>query len=291
MNDYQPLVMVNGVADAQVSAFDRGFLYGDGLFETMRLEAGRVPLLERHLQRLTTDAARLNIACNPVRLREQFDEIIALATTRWQLASADLNATIKLVLTRGVGGRGYLSGDDLEATVCLQIFYRAKFEQKISSLWLCETRLAASALAGVKHCNRLEQILAAQEVQAHGCDEGLMCDFSGVPIEAVSNNIFVVIGGTLVTPAIGECGVAGVMRAWLIDNYNEHYPFKLRIEPINLATLQGASDLLLSNSNFGVRRVERLKTKVGEHSFSKTAVGDTLIALAQSVFVTQGAKV
>lgn len=198
--------------EREVTAIDpanRGLHYGDGVFETMRVHRSALPLWPRHLARLREDAARLGIAMPAVGYVEAriADMLTSIHT-----------GVLKLVLTRGEGGRGYAPVPASTPTWLLALDALPPHAGTGLRLGWCETRLAAQpALAGIKHCNRLEQVLARSEVVSAGRDEGLMRDMAGNAVCATSANLLVLRDGRWYTPPVEACGVAGVMRGWLLE--------------------------------------------------------------------------
>ena len=194
---------------AGIDPANRGLAYGDGLFETMRVHHGALPLWPRHLARLREGAQRLGIVLPSLDVVEaRIAEVIA---------DCD-GGVLKLLLTRGEGGRGYAPPVDALPTWMLSLHPSpASPTAALRVLW-CETRLALQpALAGIKHCNRLEQVLARAEAEAAGCDEGLLRDSAGNAISATSANLLVLRDGRWLTPPVYACGVAGVLRGWLLE--------------------------------------------------------------------------
>src|SRR5690625_130218 len=172
----QPLVSVNGVLGAMVSPLDRGFAYGDGVFETVRVHDGSMPLWPLHEQRLLAGADRLKISVHISQVRSVRGRLVAKAGR-----SEIPRGVLKLILSAGEGGRGYARPQSVRPTLCL-MFYPGSAplgETKSPGLTvtLCAQRLAHnSALAGIKHLNRLEQVLARQELGAHTEREGLLLE-------------------------------------------------------------------------------------------------------------------
>jgi 4-amino-4-deoxychorismate lyase len=188
---------------------DRGLAYGDGLFETMRVHAGSVPLWSRHCERLHRGAQRL-----------------AMPLPRMSVIEAQIGALIhacedgvlKLLATRGAGGRGYEAPDDPTPTWMLALHPLPAAAKKRLRLHWSDTRLAVQPrLAGIKHCNRLEQVLARAECVQAGCDEGLMRSSAGAVVCATAGNLLLLRDGVWLTPPVEACGVAGVCRGWLLE--------------------------------------------------------------------------
>jgi 4-amino-4-deoxychorismate lyase len=195
---------------------NRGLAYGDGLFETMRAHRGALPWWEAHWARLARGGARLGIALP--------DEAFARAQAAALLAapdagdSVDGDGVVKLLLVRGGNARGYAPATG--ALPAWQLSRHALPDAPPTGglrLHWCETRLAVQpALAGLKHCNRLEQVLARAESDAAGCDEGLLRDGDGHVVSATSANLFVLREGRWHTPPLDRCGVAGTCRMHLL---------------------------------------------------------------------------
>lgn len=204
------MILVDGCDSSRLPATDRGFHYGDGLFETIRVHDGGVPLLDRHL-------GRLRAGCAQISLPHPGDAVLR-ADVATLLSGGAREGVLKLLLTRGDGGRGYappLGGAGRRVSALYPLPLLPDGAMRVG---LCTTRLGRSpALAGLKHLGRLEQVLAAAEVNAAGWDEGLMLDPDGRVIEATRHNLFYVRRGELFTPPVGEAGVAGVMRALVLE--------------------------------------------------------------------------
>ena len=194
---------------AGIDPANRGLAYGDGVFETMRVQRGEIPLWPRHLARLCDGALRLGIVLPSI---EVIESRIA------NLAAGHDAGVLKLVLTRGEGGRGYAPFVDAEPVWLLALHPLPDSPTSGLHLHWCETRLALQpALAGIKHCNWLDQVLARAEVDAAGCDEGLVLDTAGRVTSATAANLLILRNGRWLTPAVDDCGVAGVLRGWLLE--------------------------------------------------------------------------
>ncbi len=196
---------------AALDAGDRGLAYGDGLFETALVHDGLVVWWPAHLARLSEGAARLRIPMPDVAwLTTQLAEFVAQAPER---------AVLKLVLTRGVGGRGYAPPGTVEPTLALSLHAAPPPVQAPITVRWCDMRLALQpALAGIKHLNRLEQVLARAEWRDPGIHEGLMLDTQGQVGCATAANVFALVNGRWLTPPVHRRGVAGVARAWVLAN-------------------------------------------------------------------------
>lgn len=230
---------------------DRGLAYGDGLFETIAVRRAQPRLLDRHLQRLTTGCQRLRIPCDIAQLDAEIRAYAALLG----------EGVAKLLLTRGDGLRGYAPPADPEVRRLLlgspTPAYPPAHATEGIALYPCTTRLATQPLlAGLKHLNRLEQVLARGEWTSTDYAEGLMLDQDGRPIEGVFSNLFLVCAGRLQTPALDHCGVAGVLRGLLLD-LAAQAGIQSEVRPLALDDLLGADEVFLCNSQYGIWPVRR----------------------------------
>ncbi|UTA46341.1 aminodeoxychorismate lyase [Simiduia sp. 21SJ11W-1] len=244
------ITLIDGVAGAACSAQDRGLLYGQGLFETARVMGGEVPLLSWHLKRLLADAPKLFIAPPDAgQISRQIKRVLSLAA-----AEGQRQGRLKILLTPGAGGLGYQPEPDAKAQVIIQFFPASA--QKASEISACisPVRLADSPLAGIKHCNRLEQVLAARALAISGFDEAVMCDSRGQLVEGVSSNLVLGLGGKLVTPSLSQAGVKGVMRACLLAKG----VIEQAARPLTLEDLADADALYFINAYRGVQATWRL---------------------------------
>lgn len=234
------------VGDRRVDAVpvdDRGLAYGDGLFETMRVHDGDVPWWDAHWARLARGAARLRMPLpDATRVREE---------ARALFAAGDAGV-LKLLLTRGSGGRGYAPPQSAVPTWILSHHPLPPAAGGLRLHW-CRTRLASQpALAGLKHCNRLEQVLARAECVEAGADEGLLQDAGGHVVSATAANLFVLRGGEWATPPLDHCGVAGVCRGFLIPL------LQARERTLSEADVGAADAVFLCNAVRGILGVARV---------------------------------
>lgn len=245
---------VDGQPATKVSVQDRGLQYGDGVFTTATVMSGKPLLWEQHRRRLLDDAARLHMVSPAPALLD--DEVAHLCR------GADC-AALKVMLTRGAEGRGYRPSGTVPARRIMMLWARTSQTQWARDgvmLRLCRTRLSRNpALAGIKHLNRLEQVLARAE---WGDDyaEGLMQDTAGAVVEGTMTNIFVVRDGELLTPALHDCGVRGVMRARVLERARGAN-IASRSVSVSLAMVQDADEIFLTNSLIGIWPVRQFETK------------------------------
>lgn len=206
------MFLLNGEPAHCVDPADRGLQYGDGLFETLEVRRGRPLFLDRHLRRLALGCRRLMIPMPDAGLLEA--EALSLTTGREA-------AVLKLIVTRGSGGRGYRQPDVIQPTRLFSLHpypeYPAHYQTNGVVADFCRQRLSCNpTLAGIKHLNRLEQVLARAEWADDGRQEGLMLDSLDRVVEGTMSNLFIVKDGALLTPGLADCGVAGIVREWIL---------------------------------------------------------------------------
>ncbi|HUF62757.1 MAG TPA: branched-chain-amino-acid transaminase [Verrucomicrobiales bacterium] len=204
-------------AEAKISVFDHGLLYGDGVFEGIRFYGGGVFLLDEHLQRLL-DSARaihLQIAMDLAELREAVLETVRINGLR--------DGYIRLVATRGSGGLG------LNPYVCrrssmiiiastIQLYPEEKYRDGLTVVTCSTRRTGPAALSPtVKSLNYLNNILAKIEALHAGADEGLMLNEQGYVAECTGDNIFVVRGNTIRTPPATSGALRGITRQVVLE--------------------------------------------------------------------------
>ncbi|WP_076536267.1 aminodeoxychorismate lyase [Shewanella sp. UCD-KL21] len=246
-------VFVNGLPQQQINPLDRGLAYGDGAFATMRVLQGKVLFIDEHIERLQQACLRLGFA-----LQNQL-ELINQLEQHGQIIN---QGCIKILISRGVGGRGYTAPDIVEQTSVISLHeipaHYQQWQQQGISLSLAAVTLARQPLlAGMKHLNRLEQVLIKQDSLPQGCDDWLVLDTDGNVVESSMANVFIVEGQNVYTPAISHSGVSGVMRQQLIiallqNNINVY------AEPISLSRLKQADHVFISNSLLGIININNL---------------------------------
>jgi 4-amino-4-deoxychorismate lyase len=263
---------IDGHDAASVSVIDRGLHYGDGLFETLACPAGRPRLLARHLERLRSGCERLSIECPAPRLLRE--EIAHLNRSR-------APCVMKLMVTRGaLTARAYRPSGREKATRILLRYPWPSYDPELARAGVCvrtaSVRLGENrSLAGLKHLNRLEQVLAAASLGEFA--EALMYSSSGALIGGTMSNVFVVAGGKLLTPQLDRCGVEGVMRATVLE-LAAGEGIDTEVRPLTAEDLAAASGMFLTNALIGLRPVRSLD----ERAF---AVGDMIAHLQQRLEV------
>lgn len=242
-----PVVLVNGETRDSVSVLDRGLQYGDGLFETVRCEQGRLRWFDRHLARLRLGCERLGIVPPEDGLLRAEAESLARAIPR---------ALVKIIVTRGAATtRGYRPIGDEQPTRIVSVHSwppppPAEFRVGLSAVTLGTNPL----LAGIKHLNRLEQVLAQRAAAGAGFEEVLMRSAGGEVVCGSMSNLFVWQGLELLTPPLGDCGVAGVMRSLLLT-LAPRCGLTVRVARLSVPQLAAARAIFVSNIRLGVQPV------------------------------------
>jgi 4-amino-4-deoxychorismate lyase len=252
-----PAIWVNGRKSSQISVLDRGLQYGDGVFTTLSVRGGAPLLLDRHLARLAHDCQRLRISA---------PDSAVLRDEAQRLAWEQGRAVLKMMITRGEGGRGYRAPDECHATRVLSLYPCPDYPEDLArsgiAARICQLRLGRnSALAGVKHLNRLEQVLARGEWDNPNIREGVLLDSNGVVIEGVMSNLFWVQADRLFTPCLDYCGVAGIMRGLVLELAAQH---GLMAEEVRspLSTVLEADEMFFTNCVIGLWPVRKLDEHV-----------------------------
>jgi 4-amino-4-deoxychorismate lyase len=248
-----PCSLINGVPGDLLAISDRGLQYGDGLFETIAVRHGVCEFWERHLQRLFEGCTRLRIP---------LPDSALLTTEAQRLTHAVERAVLKIIITRGSGGRGYRIPDSVQPTrilICTdEPDHPHGNAQTGVRVRICTHTLGNHpALAGLKHLNRLDQVLARMEWADPDIAEGLLQDQTGRVIEGTYTNIFIVQQGRLLTPTLNACGVAGVMRAVVLELATAA-GIDCTERAVSLEDLYAAEEVFLTNSLIGIWPVREL---------------------------------
>lgn len=249
-------MLINGTPGSSISIHDRGLLYGDGVFRTLRIHDGQPLQWVRHYRKLLNDCGALQLVCPPAGL---------LLEELQQLATQQPESVAKIIVTRGEGQRGYAPPAGAAPTRILTLSpqpdYPPHFYTQGVKLRICELRLSQqSHLAGIKHLNRLENVLATAEWSDPDIPEGLLLDSEGNVIEGTRSNLFAVFGSKLVTPDLGLCGVAGVQRERVLD-WAAQQGIPCHTRRLGLQELLDADELFLVNSIIGLWPVRELQGK------------------------------
>jgi 4-amino-4-deoxychorismate lyase len=253
-------VTVNRQPVAGISPYDRGLHFGDGLFETLVCRQGKIRFLALHLERLALGCERLRIHLGDIEpLRQELQTV----------AAAVGDALVKVIVTRGDAvARGYAaSGTEVATRVVFQ--YPLPSENVSAVHDGIHARVAQlrygenERLAGMKHLNRLEQVLARSEVPAEDAAELLVFSSSGFLVSGTMSNVFLVQNGRVRTPRIDRCGVAGVMRRVVL---REASALGIETEEAQLtaADVEGAAEMFVTNARIGIWPVRSLDSRMFE---------------------------
>lgn len=242
--------LVDGEISSLVSASNRGLQYGDGVFETIAMFNGTPRFWQLHMDRLTIACEQLDIPLLPQQLLLREAQTVSAGRSR---------CVVKILLTRGESGRGYAPGNSVPP---VRVVSAHEFPDGIQNqerlgiaTRICKLRLAVQpALAGIKHLNRLEQVLARSELTQPGIDEGILLDPDDHVVSATSANIFLVLNGRLLTPRMDRCGVRGVMRAAVLQAFRP----LCEQRRIQIDMLPDAHEVFLCNAVRGVIPVTRI---------------------------------
>jgi 4-amino-4-deoxychorismate lyase len=242
-----PRFVINGQASDGISSLDRGLLYGDGVFETIAVEDGQPRFWLRHLARLSSGCERLGIPRPDG--RRLLEEALAVI-------SGVERGVLKIIVTRGCAGRGYRSANDAIPTRIIQLHPWPDYPETCRGsgvrVRLCRQRLGHNpVLAGIKHLNRLEQVLARGEWDDPGILEGLLLDGDGCLVEGTMSNLFIIRDRVLMTPDLSRCGVAGILRSVVME-LAARVPMPVEVRALGLKDLREADEVFLSNSIIGI---------------------------------------
>lgn len=236
-------MLVNGTLGNSISIRDRGLLYGDGVFRTIRALNGKAQHWPLHYRKLQQDCTALGVPCPDRAL---------LSAELSSLLRQYPDGVVKLIVTRGQGTRGYASTDCVEPTRIWDVtplpVYPAEWWENGIKASLCRFRLSQQPrLAGVKHLSRIENILAASESNGLNAIERILMDVEGNIIEGTRSNLFLVSHGKLITPDLSRCGVAGVQRDRVMAWAKQHN-MPLQVRDVGLDEILHADELFVVNS-------------------------------------------
>lgn len=246
------LSLINGQWQQTVAVTDRGLAYGDGLFETLPLTTEGNPFWHYHLQRLQRGCQRLSIALDGAAVEREYQILCQQGLSRLGQDSA----VLKLIVTRSTDGRGYSAN---AASTSNRYWQLSALPARTTDDWtlrVCQTRLAQQPLlAGIKHLNRLENVLARSEWQDPTIAEGVMLDQQGFVREGTMSNLFFRRQQQWYTPALEQAGVSGVIRQIILDILMPSLSLPVAAGDYPLAELMAAEEVFVCNSLIGIRPV------------------------------------
>ena len=253
------MFLINGQRGEYISVHDRGLQYGDGIFTTMPILNHQPLCWNKHFDRLKRGCQRLSI---------NFPSAGILESETRQLCIQNPKAVLKIIITRGASGRGYQpSADNIPSNRVVAIYpavdYPPNYIEEGIDVHLCATRLARSAcLAGLKHLNRLEQVIGRGEWNSPDIAEGLMLDTDDRVIEGTMSNIFAIFAhNRLLTPDVSHCGVAGIVRQSILELATV-LGFQAEVTEMSLQQLYTAEEVFFCNSLIGIWPVRKIADRV-----------------------------
>ena len=259
---FEPHFLVNGERRNDLSLHDRSVHYGDGLFETIAVHDGKLLLWNEHFERLGAGCQRL--------MFPQPDKDI-LSSEIHSLVNDSPSAVVKIILSRGPSGRGYSPPVSPVMTRIIGLYPRPNYPQAIYTdgieLKLCQTRYSRNPLlAGIKHLNRLEQVMARAELMQHDCMEGMVLDTEDNVIEGTMSNLFMKCGRQLITPDLSHCGISGVVRKSILE-MSTSQGVDVVVKNVRMNDIDRMDELFLCNSIAGIVSINRFQNQPFE-SFS-----------------------
>jgi 4-amino-4-deoxychorismate lyase len=266
----QPAFWLDGTSITALPLPDRGVDFGDGLFETLLLHHGNPLFLDMHFARLGFGLEALGMPDCRREAQLQVEQVLGA------IDKARPWAAMRLSVIRAPGPRGYapVQHQHPRILICVTNMERDCTEMSpAATMSVATIRLAAQpALAQIKHMNRLEQVLAAQQAQAEKADECFVLDQAEQLVSVIAGNVFLFRGGELLTPLLVDCGVAGTRRRLIIEKWAPAVGLKVREARLTLPDLHSADEVFYSNSLQTVRPVARL----GDKHWDKHDVCDAL---------------
>ncbi len=268
--------LINGISSDYVDINDRSIHYGDGLFETILCEDNKLYFWQQHFQRLQTSARQLKLSCPQEQLL--LDDISKLLENN----KPGVACIIKVIVSRGTGERGYKFSKNATASrfvlrSAIETGHSSLLSQQLldGELFICKQQVSINAdLAGIKHLNRLENVLARNEWQDRAKNniiDGLMLNANHHVIEGTMSNLFAIKDRRLFTPDLVLSGVKGVMRDVIIALANKNN-IDVVLTDMKLDELFTMDELFISNSLIGMKSV----TKLGDVTYNKQEITDMI---------------
>jgi 4-amino-4-deoxychorismate lyase len=253
---------INGKTLAQLDTNDRGLAYGDGLFTTAKIVNGRIELVNQHVKRLIDGCDKLNITLSSLFVHDEFVKQLKYIAKEYTLA------VLKVIITAGAGGRGYsrIGLNDSHSNVVIMVFdYPTHYDEQAKSgitLGTSEQKMGVTPmLAGIKHLNRLEQVMLKRELDSRIEDDFVVMNVDEQVIEATSANLFYWLNNRLYTPDVSMSGVDGVMRQFIMNNYPKYFNSEVSVLKTSLAQLEQADAIFICNSIAGVMPVREFNNR------------------------------
>ena len=228
-------ILINGSTTHTLSPYNRSFQFGDGIFETCRVMNGEIVLWDYHYERLCLGVTRLGLVLDKAALHSELRSLLTHFT----------HGVLKIIISRGESMRGYGYSDQQ----ALRVLMTSALPESgnIQHMGFCSSGYGLNeTLAGIKHQNRLEQILALRSSDNTEC---IMCDSRGYVISTTSGNVFISTKKGLITPHLQFSGIAGTRRAYIM----KHYP--VLVKNITKQEVLSADEVFTCNSVYGIRSI------------------------------------
>lgn len=257
----EQVVFINGKKQSKLSVLNRVTMFGDGLFETCLVENRKLRFWSKHFLRLENGRVRLQI--------NKIPESIWLKDINKAISSLKIDrCVLKIILSRGEGSRGYGFDEDITPT---RIIIASSVPSNIPdqySLTICDSGYSTNALlSGIKHCNRLEQVISRFGMKG---DECIMLDSSGYVVSTSQANIFIVKDGVMTTPNLEECGIEGTRRSVVLEIVKE-MGLQVEVGSVPVPELLDADEVFITNSVIGIRPVYMINDRIyNQHGTTNT---------------------
>lgn len=245
--------LITDIDQATIGLQERGLHYGDGLFETLLMKDGCIQWWDLHYQRLSSGAQRLRIPCPP---RDWLDQALK------PYFEAKKNTVLKILLTRGSGGRGLNMPEHVNPTVLILSYPYSPLADKSLKITFSDIELASDPLlAGIKHLNRLPYVLATESLSnTPGYGEAVLLDTRGHVVESIVHNLFFIQGEIAHTPDLSLSGVTGIMRGLVLEALKQA-DISVKIGNFSRDELMNADEIFLCNSVQGIRPVIKIENR------------------------------
>jgi len=250
-------MLINGVASTHISANDRGLAYGDGFFTTAKVVNGKVEFWRDHVERLMRASNKFSI---------ELPSLLTLFTeVQTVIAGVELGC-LKIVITRGEGGRGYSAQGCDNPTRLISLspwpVHYQDWQRDGIHLGVAEFKLGLQPyLAGYKTLNRFEQVLIKQELNALEYDDLIVCDINDHVIEASAGNLFWFTEGTLYTPELSQTGVAGIMRKQVLQRA-EQKAIPVALVKTDIVQLEYCEAMFITNALMGIVPIKQFQQRL-----------------------------
>lgn len=273
----EQFTLVNGQWQNTIAVTDRGLSYGDGIFETLLYFNGSFPLFDFHLNRLKKSSDYLKLNLDVPFLTQCLTEFTDRLNSTPDLPT---HLIVKITITRGAGGRGYIPPEVASPTIIIQCRNKMLTEPGGAIMQLCASTLGMNKqIAGHKHLSRLEYVLAGAELKPN-VSEGLLVSSEGHMVEALHHNIYWVENNTIYTPCLTQCGVNGVFKQYLLEKVFPTLAMSVEEVKVKPSRLVYADEMFISNAVNGVRSV----ASVDNLKINKGVITDKIINFIKNEF-------